>query len=175
MEENSRFEIGDLSLFTFFMPHSIPQCFSVGLEAKTQDGTKRVYFSSDFKMNGAEVRHKVAHLKKFAPVDYLFVDSTGSLQEGETVDERREAATKSKMDVLAAKATADDIDPETGEIKDRRGAGTTLVASRRPPRPTSRMTTSKFWRARWRRAAASRTRWSLISARRLRPRAARRR
>lgn len=38
--------------------------------------------------------------------------------EGETVDERREAATKSKMDVLAAKATADDIDPETGEIKE---------------------------------------------------------
>jgi ribonuclease J len=26
--------------------------------------------------------------RKFAPVDYLFVDSTGSLQEGETVDER---------------------------------------------------------------------------------------
>ncbi len=88
IEEDSTIAIADMTVSTFFMPHSIPQCFSVGLEAKTQDGTKRVYFSSDFKMNGAEVRHKVAHLKKFAPVDYLFVDSTGSLQEGETVDER---------------------------------------------------------------------------------------
>ncbi|MFO1527442.1 MAG: ribonuclease J [Turneriella sp.] len=84
IEENSRIDIGDFRVFTFFMPHSIPQCFSVGLETEG----KRIYFSSDFKMHGAEVRHSVAQLKKFSPVDFLFVDSTGALSEGETADER---------------------------------------------------------------------------------------
>lgn len=87
IEENARIEIGDFKVFTFFMPHSIPQCFSVGLEAELPEGPKRVYFSSDFKMRGTEVRHKVAQIKKFAPVDFLFVDSTGALLDGETADE----------------------------------------------------------------------------------------
>lgn len=88
VEQNSEHQIGDLRLFTFFMPHSIPQCFSVGLEAEVQGETKRVYFSSDFKLKGTEVRHKVGQIKKFAPVDFLFVDSTGSLHDGETADEK---------------------------------------------------------------------------------------
>lgn len=88
IEEDSRIGVGDFTVHTFFMPHSIPQCFSVGLEAEVAGTKKRIYFSSDFKLRGAEVRHRVAHIKKFAPVDYLFVDSTGSLVEGETADER---------------------------------------------------------------------------------------
>jgi ribonuclease J len=88
IEENSVQSIGDFDIHTFFMPHSIPQCFSVGLDARTPNGNKRLYFSSDFKLNGGEVRHKVAQVKKFAPVDFLFIDSTGALSEGETADER---------------------------------------------------------------------------------------
>ncbi len=88
IEEDSDLEIGPFRVSTFFMPHSIPQCFSVGLEASLPEGKRRIYFSSDFKMRGSEVRHKVQHIKKFAPVDFLFVDSTGALHEGETVDER---------------------------------------------------------------------------------------
>ena len=97
IEENTRIEIGGLALFTFFMPHSIPQCFSVGLEAELPEGRKRIYFSSDFKMHGSEVRHKTAQLKKFAPVDFLFVDSTGSLLEGETADEKEVDESLSKL------------------------------------------------------------------------------
>ena len=97
IEENTRIDIGDFALFTFFMPHSIPQCFSVGLEAELPEGRKRIYFSSDFKMRGGEVRHKTAQLKKFAPVDFLFVDSTGSLLEGETVDEKEVDESLSKL------------------------------------------------------------------------------
>ncbi len=88
IEQNSETTIGDFRVFTFFMPHSIPQCFSVGLEAEVAGLTKRVYFSSDFKLKGTEVRHKVQQIKKFAPVDFLFVDSTGSLHDGETADEK---------------------------------------------------------------------------------------
>ncbi|HMV35006.1 MAG TPA: ribonuclease J, partial [Turneriella sp.] len=88
IEQDSDIEIGPFRVSTFFMPHSIPQCFSVGLEASLPQGKKRIYFSSDFKMRGSEVRHKVQNIKKFAPVDFLFVDSTGSLHEGETTDER---------------------------------------------------------------------------------------
>lgn len=88
IEQNSHVDIGPFRVFTFFMPHSIPQCFSVGLEVTLPRGKCRIYFSSDFKLRGSEVRHSVAHLKKFAPVDFLFVDATGSLNEGETADER---------------------------------------------------------------------------------------
>lgn len=88
IQENTKFTVGDLDIYTFFMPHSIPQCFSVGLEADLPEGKRRVYFSSDFKLKGAEVRHKVGQIKKFAPVDFLFVDSTGSLHDGDTADER---------------------------------------------------------------------------------------
>ncbi|MCS6971966.1 MAG: ribonuclease J [Leptospiraceae bacterium] len=88
IEEDSSIEIGNFRIETFFMPHSIPQCFSVGIETNTASGKKRIYFSSDFKLRGSEVRHKVPHIKKYAPVDFLFVDSTGALHEGETADER---------------------------------------------------------------------------------------
>ncbi|HRP69733.1 MAG TPA: MBL fold metallo-hydrolase, partial [Turneriella sp.] len=88
IEENTQVKIGNFTVFTFFMPHSIPQCFSVGLEADAAGEKKRIYFSSDFKLKGGEVRHKVAQIKKFAPVDFLFIDSTGALNEGETVDEK---------------------------------------------------------------------------------------
>lgn len=88
IEQDSVIDVGPFRVSTFFMPHSIPQCFSVGLEAALPQGKMRIYFSSDFKLRGSEVRHKVQNIKKFAPVDFLFVDSTGSLHEGETADER---------------------------------------------------------------------------------------
>jgi len=88
IEQDSDVGIGPFRVSTFFMPHSIPQCFSVGLEVMLPHGKKRIYFSSDFKLRGSEVRHKVQNIKKFAPVDFLFIDSTGSLHEGETMAER---------------------------------------------------------------------------------------
>ena len=87
IESNVKIAFDAFEIHTFFMPHSIPQCFSVAL----QYAGKKAYFSSDFKMNGEEVRHSVSELKKFSPVDFLFVDSTGALNPGETTDEREVA------------------------------------------------------------------------------------
>lgn len=85
IDENTSFEIGDFSVHTFFMPHSIPNTFSVGLHVKKL--RKKIYFTSDFKCKGLEPRFSRKDIEKFGPVDYLFCDSTGSLSEGVTKPE----------------------------------------------------------------------------------------
>lgn len=98
VEDNTQFSVGAFRVHTFFMPHSIPQTFSVGIEVDLPlEGTQRIYFTSDFKLKGDEVRHKVSLLKKFAPVDYLFIDSTGALAEGESADERSVGESLAKL------------------------------------------------------------------------------
>lgn len=42
-----------------------------------------------------------------------------SAEGAETVEEKRDTATRSKMDALAGKAAAEDIDPDTGEITEK--------------------------------------------------------
>ena len=75
----------DIDLSFFFMPHSIPQTFSVGIEVKPL--CKKLYFTSDFKIKGGEPRFNSQDIMNFAPVDFLFCDSTGSLSQGSTPDE----------------------------------------------------------------------------------------
>ncbi|MES0490360.1 MAG: ribonuclease J [Leptospirales bacterium] len=84
VDQNAVFTEGPFRLSSFFMPHSIPQTFSVGIE--TPEG-KKIYFSSDFKIHGVEKRHSPKDIKKYGPVDYLFCDSTGSLSSGSAPDE----------------------------------------------------------------------------------------
>ncbi|RME89064.1 MAG: ribonuclease J [Candidatus Hydrogenedentota bacterium] len=86
LKRNTEFTIGDFHIRNFFMPHSIPQTFSVGMSIKALK--KKLYFTSDFKIAGSEPRHSRNDIIKFGPVDYCFIDSTGSTIAGETPPER---------------------------------------------------------------------------------------
>ena len=72
--------MNDFHLQNFFMPHSIPQTFSVGLSHESFK--EKIYFTSDFKIDGHESRFSEQDIKEFGPVDYCFLDSTGSLSPG---------------------------------------------------------------------------------------------
>ena len=80
IENNQVIYTDKVNFHIFFIPHSTPDTFSLGLTIKNQ--RKKLYFSSDFKIKGEEERFLVKDLEDFAPVDYLFCDSTGSLFEG---------------------------------------------------------------------------------------------
>lgn len=82
VEKNQEFSVGHFKVHNFFMPHSIPQTFSVGFYS--EKSKKRIYFTSDFKIQGEESRFSQKDIIRFAPVDFLFVDSTGSLNPGFT-------------------------------------------------------------------------------------------
>lgn len=80
INHNQTKKIGPAEASFFFMPHSIPQVFSVGLNYRK--AKKKIYFTSDFKTQGTEERFNPEDIKKFGPVDYLFIDSTGAMQKG---------------------------------------------------------------------------------------------
>ncbi len=80
VEHNTSFEIGRFFVSTFFMPHSIPQTYSVGL--RDRETGRKIYFTSDFKTQGAEPRFSQKDIRRFGPVDYLLIDSTGALNPG---------------------------------------------------------------------------------------------
>ena len=80
IKKNTVYETGDFIFSFFFMPHSIPQVFSVGFHVKSLN--KKIYFTSDFKTKGVEPRYKPEEIQKYAPVDFLFCDSTGSIARG---------------------------------------------------------------------------------------------
>ncbi len=82
IDKNDSFPLKGMQLFFFFMPHSIPHSFSVGIHIK--DINKKLYFTSDFKTKGNESRFSARDISNFAPVDILFCDSTGSLKPGYT-------------------------------------------------------------------------------------------
>jgi len=85
IDENMIFQHGDFQVQIFFMPHSIPQAFSVGLTLKKPD--LKIFYTGDFKTKGAEKEFKENDLKKFGPVDMLFCDSTGALFTGYSENE----------------------------------------------------------------------------------------
>ncbi len=85
INHNTTHKINEFDLSFFFMPHSILQTFSVGISIKSI--SKKVYFTSDFKTKGIESRFNLNDIKQYAPVDFLFCDSTGSLHYGESIDE----------------------------------------------------------------------------------------
>ena len=85
LDANTSFQFKDFEIHNFFMPHSIPQVFSVGL--RTLDKKRSIYFTSDFKLQGNEPRFNQRQIQNFGPVDYLFIDSTGSLQPDMTASE----------------------------------------------------------------------------------------
>lgn len=85
IDYNCEITLPNFSVHTFFMPHSIPQVYSVGI--KLHHKPFKAYFTSDFKIQGQEKRHKPADIRKFGPVQYLFADSTGAMSSGVTSDE----------------------------------------------------------------------------------------
>ena len=85
IDANKTMQIKEAGLSFFFIPHSIPQAFSVGIHIKAI--SKKIYFTSDFKLKGGEPRFRAQDIKNFGPVDFLFCDSTGSLHPGSTPDE----------------------------------------------------------------------------------------
>jgi ribonuclease J len=80
IEVNQSWQVNDFEVRNFFMPHSIPQTFSVGLIH--QKFKEKLYFTSDFKIDGHEPRFNQKDIADFGPVDYCFLDSTGSLSPG---------------------------------------------------------------------------------------------
>ncbi len=82
IKKNQVIQFGGVELHILFIPHSIPDSFSVGLSYKKIN--RKIYFSSDFKLQGNEPRYSIQDIKDFGPIDYLFCDSTGSIQEGST-------------------------------------------------------------------------------------------
>ncbi|MCS6984146.1 MAG: ribonuclease J [Leptospiraceae bacterium] len=82
LRENTTFSVGGFTLQNFFMPHSIPQTFSVGIYS--HKSKKKIYFTSDFKLSGYERRFRQKDIERYGPVDFLFIDSTGAMQAGLT-------------------------------------------------------------------------------------------
>ena len=85
INENTHYELKELKLSFFFMPHSIPHLFSVGIHFLKED--KKMYFTSDFKTKGSEKRFSPTNIQNYGPIDFLFCDSTGSLGIGYTPSE----------------------------------------------------------------------------------------
>ena len=85
IQRNNCIKINHFEVSFFFMPHSIPQAFSLGLYSNKSK--KKLYFTSDFKTQGDEPRFNKKDIEKYAPVDYLFCDSTGSLAQGKSPNE----------------------------------------------------------------------------------------
>ncbi|MDH4199492.1 MAG: ribonuclease J [Spirochaetia bacterium] len=85
LKKNTKFQVGNFNIHNFFMPHSIPQTFAVGLEPA---GTgRKIFFTSDFKIEGNEERFNESDIRNFGPVDFLFCDSTGTLNSGKSIGE----------------------------------------------------------------------------------------
>lgn len=87
INHNQEQKIEGIIFHFFFLPHSIPQAFGVGIQLPDKKNT-RLFYSGDFKLNGEEKRFSAEDLKKFAPVDYFFSDSTGALSANESEAEK---------------------------------------------------------------------------------------
>jgi len=89
VEKNQEMDIGDFKVSSFFIPHSIPQTFSIGIIPQNSKDNKKIkmFYTSDFRLNGKEARFSKTDIENFGPVDYLFCDSTGSLSKGKSFSE----------------------------------------------------------------------------------------
>lgn len=85
IEENKVVEDGVFKLHFFFMNHSVPAAISVGIEVPEEN--KKLFFSGDFKIKGNDDRVKMDDIERFSPIDYLFLDSTGSMHQGTSENE----------------------------------------------------------------------------------------
>jgi len=85
IDENETFEINDFLVSIFFVNHSIPQSFSVGLQSKITK--EKLFFTGDFKTLGTEPRFSQKAIQDYGSIDYLFIDSTGSLSTGYSENE----------------------------------------------------------------------------------------
>lgn len=85
IEKNTRFQVKEFIFNTFFVPHSIPEAFSVGITI--QKTGYKIFFTSDFKTDGSEGNYSEVEIKNFGPVDALFCDSTGALNSGSSSNE----------------------------------------------------------------------------------------
>lgn len=82
IKKNQKIEMQNLIFYFFFLPHSIPQAFGVGIDLLQRADKTRLFYSGDFKLNGDEPRFSPKDLQNFSPVDFCFCDSTGSLSTG---------------------------------------------------------------------------------------------
>lgn len=90
VEENGVFYSESFQLSAFFVPHSIPQTFGVGIELPAGGGgeiPKKLFYTSDFKLKGDEKNFTSEAIEGFGPVDYMFSDSTGALSGGSAPSE----------------------------------------------------------------------------------------
>ena len=83
VKENSSYILGPFKIQFFYVPHSIPQSLSLGIEA----AGKKIYFSADFKYYGREKKFSPEELEEYGPVDLFFCDSTGSIYQGHSPSE----------------------------------------------------------------------------------------
>jgi ribonuclease J len=86
LKKNSYFKVQGFKIHNFFVHHSIPQSFSVGVSIA--EINQKFFFSSDFKLEGIEKNFSEKEIRDFGPVDYLFCDSTGILNAGKSTDEK---------------------------------------------------------------------------------------
>lgn len=86
LNENSEFQVKDFTLRNFFINHSIPQSFSLGILLKKKE--LKLYYTSDFKSAGNETRYREKDISDFGPINYLLCDSTGTLNAGHSVGEQ---------------------------------------------------------------------------------------
>lgn len=80
IEGNKTVEEGPYQLHFFFINHSVPGALSIGIEIPKEK--QKVFFTGDFKTKGNDPRVNFDEIKNFGPVNYLFMDSTGSLNKG---------------------------------------------------------------------------------------------
>ncbi|MDH4262961.1 MAG: ribonuclease J [Spirochaetia bacterium] len=85
--KNSYFKVRDFTINNFFVPHSIPQSFSVGV--RIEEINMKIFFSSDFKLQGNEKNFNEKEIQNYGPVKYLFCDSTGILNSGKSTNENK--------------------------------------------------------------------------------------
>ncbi len=89
VEQNGVFHHDTFELGAYFVPHSIPQTFAVGMNIYASENKlhKKIFFTSDYKLHGEEKNFASEDIQKFGPADYLFTDSTGALMAGTSIDE----------------------------------------------------------------------------------------
>jgi len=78
LSSTSGFDIGPFTLKNLFMPHSIPDAYGLLISV----AGKKIFYTGDFKLTGDAPHFNKEQIQKVAPVDYLFIDSTGSLSRG---------------------------------------------------------------------------------------------
>lgn len=86
IKTNCSHSLEHLTFSFFFVPHSIIQSFALGIHDKQYK--KKLFYTGDFKLQSQSIKlYQPELLKKYAPVDVLFCDATGALNNAQTPSE----------------------------------------------------------------------------------------